>query len=450
MSKKPYIKPTFVKQMAGVMNKFGNSYYKSYKDSIDNTAIDTLTEKYGSPLFVFSEKKLRRQYRDIYEAFSTQYPNVQFSWSYKTNYLGSICNVFHQEGATAEVVSEFEYDKARSNGIAGKDIIFNGPHKGKTGLEKAFTENAMVNIDNSDEIVLAESVAKSLNKKVKVGIRLNLDAGIYPQWYKFGFNLENKQAFEAVKRIMHSEFLHLNGLHCHIGTFILDPKAYALQAEKMLVFLQEIENSFSITMEYIDIGGGFPSHSRLKGIYLPPDVVVPNINEYADAICSTMFKFLKPNEYPKLYLETGRALVDEAGYIITSVVGQKTLPDGVRSYFVDSGINLLYTSTWYNFNIQPDRQLSGVPEQCRIYGCLCMNIDVIAESVYLPPLPKNSRLVISPVGAYNTTQWMQFITYRPAVVMIMEDGSSEVIRRSEKLEDVTHCEIIPEKLKLDK
>ena len=178
MSKKPYIKPTFVKQMAGVMNKFGNSYYKSYKDSIDNTAIDTLTEKYGSPLFVFSEKKLRRQYRDIYEAFSTQYPNVQFSWSYKTNYLGSICNVFHQEGATAEVVSEFEYDKARSNGIAGKDIIFNGPHKGKTGLEKAFTENAMVNIDNSDEIVLAESVAKSLNKKVKVGIRLNLDAGI--------------------------------------------------------------------------------------------------------------------------------------------------------------------------------------------------------------------------------------------------------------------------------
>jgi diaminopimelate decarboxylase len=75
-----------------------------------------------------------------------------------------------------------------------------------------------------------------------------------------------------------------------------------------------------------------------------------------------------------------------------------------------------------------------------------MNIDVIADAIYLPPLPVGGRLVISPVGAYNMTQWMQFITCRPAVVMIMENGSIECIRRAETLDDINRCESIPQSL----
>ena len=76
-----------------------------------------------------------------------------------------------------------------------------------------------------------------------------------------------------------------------------------------------------------------------------------------------------------------------------------------------------------------------------------MNIDVVVESAFLPPLPRGTRLILSPMGAYNVTQWMQFIRYRPAVAMIMEDGSTEEIRREENLDDVIGPERIPEKLK---
>ena len=188
--------------------------------------------------------------------------------------------------------------------------------------------------------------------------------------------------------------------------------------------------------------------NRLKGTYLPPDVIVPPLEDYAEAICNTMLRHLRPNEYPKLYLETGRAVVDEAGYLITTVVAQKHLPDGRKSYFIDAGINVLQTATWYSLNLEPDRPHNCAPEMCTVFGPLCMNIDIIAESVFLPPLSTNSKLVVHPVGAYNVTQWMQFISYRPAVVMIMGDGKAVCIRRAEKIEDVVQCEQLPESLKI--
>ena len=112
-----------------------NPYYnKNVREDIDGVSISHLTEKYGSPLYVFSERKLREKFKSIYDAFSTRYPNVVYGWSYKTNYLQAICAILHQENAIAEVVSGFEYEKARKLGIKGKDIIFNGPHKGYKAL----------------------------------------------------------------------------------------------------------------------------------------------------------------------------------------------------------------------------------------------------------------------------------------------------------------------------
>ena len=284
--KPTYEKPVINKLQTGMMNKFGSSpfYARRIRKEIEGFSIDKLVGQYGSPLFVFSEPVLRNRYRNIYTLFSNRYPNITFGWSYKTNYLQAICAVLHQEGAIAEVVSEMEYDKARKLGIDGKDIIFNGPHKSLAALETAATEGAMINIDHMDEIYDLEKVAKKLGKKIKVGMRLNMDTGIHPQWSRFGLNLESGQAMDAVKRLVSGGNLVLNGLHCHIGTFILEPDAYANEVTKMVQFGYEVEDNFGFKMEYIDIGGGLPSRSKLKGTYLPPDVGVPPMENYAEKI----------------------------------------------------------------------------------------------------------------------------------------------------------------------
>ena len=447
--KKAYEKPVINRLETGFMNKFGSSplYARKIRKDIDGVPIDELVEKYGSPLFVISEKKLRQKYREAYNAFSSRYPNVLFGWSYKTNYLQAVCAALHQEGAIAEVVSAFEYEKARKLGIEGKDIIFNGPHKPIDILEKAALEGAKIHIDHFDEILDLEKVAEKLGKQIKVAIRLNMDTGIHPQWSRFGFNLESGQALDAVKRIASGGKLILNGLHCHIGTYILEPEAYAREVEKMVKFAYEVEDNFGFKIEYLDIGGGFPSKSKLKGTYLPPDVLVPSIDEFAEKITESLYKNLRPGDFPTLILESGRAIIDEAEYLITTVFASKRLPDGRKAYIADAGVNLLFTAFWYKFNIEIDREVQGTNEPAVIYGPLCMNIDVLDEGTMLPPLERGTRLIFSPVGAYNNTQWMQFIEYRPNVVMIMEDGTVEVVREREDLTDIERREKLPEKLK---
>lgn len=449
--KKVWMKPTLAPHVIGGLNKFGGGGVPTHRTEVDGSKIDDLVARFGSPLFILSEQRLRENVRRLIDAFETRYPDVIYGWSYKTNYLGAVCQVMHQEGAWAEVVSAFEYEKARSHGVPGNKIIFNGPHKQREILEQAVAEGAKIHIDNLDELYTLESVAADADRVIPVTIRLNFDTGFTDPWSRFGFNIESGQAMDAARRIGASSHLELKGLHSHIGTFILDTRAYEAQVRIMCAFMESAENETGCEINSIDIGGGFASRNALHGSYLPPEQVVPEIEQYAQVICDTLLdatrgRTTRGKPQPTLILETGRATVDDAGSLITSVVATKHLPDGRRSAVLDAGVNLLFTGFWYDHKVELAQEPQGIPEETVLYGPLCMNIDVVRSSISLPPLSIGNRMVISPVGAYNNTQWMQFIEYRPNVVMTHGDGEVSVIRQAEDLAYMTELERIPEHL----
>jgi diaminopimelate decarboxylase len=235
--------------------------------------------------------------------------------------------------------------------------------------------------------------------------------------------------------------IYLVGLHSHIGTFMLDANAYKLATIKIMQLKEQVENDFSCDIDYIDLGGGFASKSNLKGIYQSSDVIIPTADDYAEAITNAIYEMNKSEKLPRLYLETGRHLIDEAGYLLTSVHGYKRFPDGKKGYILDAGVNLLYTSTWYNFNIELDKRYDGDNEASMLNGPLCMNIDIIEENLMLPPLDRGSVLTISPVGAYNYTQAMQFIRYKPAVVLIDNNSKARFIKEVDDLATVNYKEV---------
>ncbi len=442
-----YEKPTINRVDFAMASKYGSPLKtQKIKSEIDGVSVRELTEKYGSPLFVFSQRAIEDKYLEFKNAFSSRYPEVEFWWSYKTNYLDAICKIYHKLGSKAEVVSEFEYQKARRLGIEGKDIIFNGPYKPKEALKVAVKEGAKIHIDHWYEINDLEKIAEELGVEIPVAIRCNMDTGVYPQWSRFGFNIDNGEAYDAIKRIFEGKKLYLTGLHSHIGTFMLSAEAYANETKKLIELKNRVEKDFGYEIEYVDIGGGFASKNRLKGVYQAPEIIVPSADEYAEAVTNAIFEHNK-GKLPKLYLETGRALIDEAGFLLTSVFASKRMPDGKKSYIVDAGVNLLYTAFWYNFEISLDKRYEGLNEPSQINGPLCMNIDIIAENIMLPPLERGTVLSIWPVGAYNVTQSMQFIRYRPKIVLIDKDSNTHLIREADDLEYVVEKEIIPDFLK---
>ncbi len=445
MAKLKYERPLIKKMNAGMMNKFGSQSETTPVTHIDGVSVKSIIEKYGSPVFVLSEQKIRQNYKSAVRAFNTRYPKVQFAWSYKTHYNNAVCNIFHQEGSWAEVVSGFEYKKALGNGVPGTNVIFNGPDKHVDEIKLAIENDSLIHIDHFEELYLLIDTCAQLDKKARVAIRVNMDTGIYPMWDRFGFNYENGQAWQALNKIVESGKLQLVGLHAHIGTYMLSTAAYGIAASKLCDLAMNCKKQLNTSIKYIDLGGGFPSANTLKGaIGLVP---TPSVDEFAEVITSTILNYgFKVNELPLLILESGRVMIDDAGYLLGSVLANKRLSDGRKATIMDFGVNIMFTSFWYDHKISPAQEVSQFTEETVMYGPLCMNIDIVRETVSLPLLNRGDHVVVHKVGAYNMTQWMQFIAMRPNIVLIDTNNQTHVIRKAETLDYLQQLEVIPEHL----
>lgn len=244
-----------------------------------------------------------------------------------------------------------------------------------------------------------------------------------------------------------SKKMDLIGLHTHIGTYMMTAAPYRVAASKLADLAIGLKQKYDHYVKYIDMGGGFASKNTLKGAYLPAEDTNPTFDDYAEAITSALLNSnIHPDHLPTLILETGRALVDDAGYLLGTVVANKRNSLGKRTTILDIGVNLLFTSFWYDHKITPAQAFSHYVEDTVLYGPLCMNIDVIRENASLPLLNSGDQMVIHRVGAYNMTQWMQFITLRPAVVMITEKGEVQLIRSAEQMDSITNLEHVPKHL----
>jgi diaminopimelate decarboxylase len=272
-----------------------------------------------------------------------------------------------------------------------------------------------------------------------------VDAGIHPRWDRFGFTLENGDAMDAARRIARGGRLRLGGLHTHIGTFVLDPEAYGRATAELCGLADAIRGELGAAPAHLDLGGGFASTNTLREQY-HAGALTPPLVEYADAITRVLAARGGPSL--PLLVETGRALVDDAGTMVATVVASKRLPDGRRAVVIDAGVNVLFTSWWYRLGVSPAASAEGFAQETAVYGPLCMNIDCVRESVALPDLGPGERVVIHPVGAYTFTQSLQFIRLRPAVVLIDQAGEPELVRRAETLDDLVGPERLPARLRL--
>ena len=459
----PYQAPQIVRHHMAVGNRLpSDGVQHRFIESIDDIRVADLVARFGSPLFVFSERRLRSRARAFRQAFASRYPRMRFGWSYKTNYLDAICGVLHQEGWDAEVVSDLEYAMARRLGLPGSRIVCNGAHKPRAWLSQAISDGAFIQVDHFDELNLIEELVRDRATPLAIGLRVNMQVPALSgaAWERFGFSLDSGEVLDAILRIAVNGRLRLAGLHCHLGTYIHEPKAYREATARLCELFLAAESLCGYRLSTINLGGGFPSSNALSSTFneSDSDAEGPDITPFASALCEELSESLGDRlrggieEWPQLMLESGRHLVDDSGSLVASVVGRRTQAStsgagnsslGSRGLVLDAGLNILYTAHWYRHRVTPAQPVPGPIEETSLFGPLCMNIDTLRVGLPLPPLSPGHQVVIQPVGAYNVTQWMQFSQLRPAVVMIGCDGSVDVLRRGETIDDVKGQEPTP-------
>jgi len=448
-SRHAYSAPTFELVPVSAWNSLAPQSQKGhFREEIDGVEIRSITQEYGTPVVIVSEKTLREKYQEMIRAFQNYYPDTTIAWSYKTNYLSSVCTIFRTEGAWAEVVSGFEYDIARDLGVPGNEIIFNGPHKPDSELAKAVAAGSRINADSFEELEQLKALARQINQKIEIGIRINVRLN-YPPWSKFGFSYEDGQAYEAVKVAQKEGLLKVTGFHLHGGTYITDTTIYSTAAEKLLALALDLEAESDFELQHIDLGGGYASKNTLHAQFLRGEAICPTFDQYAEAICTPLLKNLpRLKTHPRLFIEPGRSIVDEGISLVTQVVSSKHLPTGKRAIIVDAGVNVLPTAYWYKHEMVALTPGPSPEEPIDILGGLCMNIDVLRTDVRLPALKRGDLSLIKNTGAYNFSQSMQFIYSRPNYVLV-RDGDVHCIRQAEDVTYVRAKEQLPPHLQTD-
>jgi diaminopimelate decarboxylase len=412
-----------------------------------------LAERFGTPLYVVDEQRVRENYRRFYQAFAERWPSVLVCYALKANFNLAICKILQGEGAGAEVSSGNELKNALGTGIPGNRMVFNGNYKSLTELELGVTNDVLINVDSLQELKTVERLASRLGKRARIGLRVNPDVKAPTHPYiatglresKFGFDVVSGQAFEAYRLASRMRNIEVVGIHSHIGSQILDVGPFEEEAEKLMALVAEVKEQLNISLQFVDLGGGL-------GIPYKPDDPQLQPEQVAERVVSVVKRVVEEKDLasPMLVLEPGRYIIADAGVLLARVGYTKERPGMPTWVAVDAGINALIRPALYGayHHIELANKIREKNEKLvNVAGPLCESGDFLGKERRLPSAEPGDLAVIFDVGAYGLAMSNQHTAQpRPAMVLVNR-GEAEIIRKREGYEDLTRLDQIPGWLK---
>jgi len=413
-----------VKIMFGPKSHLTSRSDHLFMEDVDCVA---LARQQGTPLYVTSERRLRENIRAYHRAF----PHADKYFAVKANGNLTILRIAAQEGMGADVFSAGELSVVRMAGIPRDMILYNGNSKSEKDHEMAILAGVRMSVDSREELEHLAQTAKRMGREAEILFRVNPD--VSPKTHpkiatglrssKFGIPAE--QVAQTYQRAMGLEGVKPVGLHCHIGSQILDTLPFAEAAGKMMDIAAAVV-ALGGEVHRIDLGGGL-------GIQYHPDLPAPTPADLAAAILPIFQgRCRELGIAPKLILEPGRSIVADTTVMLTTVNVVKRAH--VNFVAVDAGFNvlarpMLYDS--YHHVVVASRAGTPAEETYTVVGPICETGDVLAKDRRLPARERGDVLAFLDAGAYGFSMASQYNGQpRPAEVLICGDRA-EVTRRAE-------------------
>ncbi len=409
-------------------------------------------KRYGTPQYTLDRDLLLERARSFFSSFRKHLDNTSFFYAFKSNDLPHLIKGLKEVGYNADVASYFELQLALKLGF--ENIIYTAPYKSEKeiGLALQHPEKVILNIDNLDELAMAQKNAenKKNSAKARVSFRLNTNAKI-TKWSKFGLSMEDFKA--AAKKILQDRNFIWQGIHFH-SSWNSTPREYINNIKKISSYLKSNFSPKELsTLKFIDIGGGFLPEGNAtlfsatqKGefigkmftgeemleLHMPCSEKTLPIEGYALPICKSIKEnFMNFLPGIELWLEPGRFISSLPTYILLKVCAVKN-----GNIAVDGGINLLGSPDFENeyapiINIsQPSLRI----QRANIFGPMCDPHDHWGYSYFGEKCKKNDILAVMHQGAYTfSTAWRW---QRPIAAYVSFSGKNlELVKREENFEE---------------
>lgn len=412
-----------------------------------------LKEKFGTPLYIVDETLVRQRSREYVEAFKQSGLSFQVAYASKAFCTLAMCRLAEEEGLSLDVVSEGELYTALQAGFPVGRIHFHGNNKTPDEIQMAITAGiGCFVVDNFTEIHLLNAIAKDNGVKVNVLLRVTPGVEAHTHEYistgqtdsKFGFDIGNGSAFEAVKLSSEQPHLNLLGVHSHIGSQIFEVEGFQMAVERVAAFAKSVKDQLNVTFQVVNLGGGF-------GIrYMEEDTPL-KVSEYVKAITDGVKQHFAGtyDQLPEIWVEPGRSIVGDAGTTLYTVGTSKDIP-GVRKYVaVDGGMTdnprpALYESKYEA--MLANRGQDQAEETVSIAGKCCESGDMLIWDLELPKVNTGDLLAVSCTGAYNYAMASNYNRIRRPAVVFVKDGSSDLVVKRESLNDIVANDLIPERI----
>ncbi|MBQ2840034.1 MAG: diaminopimelate decarboxylase [Oscillospiraceae bacterium] len=412
--------------------------------AIGGADVVSLAEKYGTPLYIMDEDKIRRTCREYNNALKECYgDNFLVFYASKAFSSKYIYKVIDSEGFGTDVVSGGELYTALKAGFPAGKIAFHGNNKTPAEIEFALKNNIRdFVVDNVFELHLLDETAKKLGVRAKISFRIKPGVDAHTHDFiktgqidsKFGVALENGEAFDIIKEALTLSNIELCGVHCHIGSQIFDAEPFSHAAEIMMQFMASIKNEFGYELSELNLGGGFGIRYTEKD---DPNSIYESVKNFTDTVkCEAQKHGLK---LPFISIEPGRSVVAESGITVYTVGSVKNIP-GVRTYVsVDGGMTdnpryALYGAEY--MMLLPERPSAKPSGKVTVAGRNCESGDLLGEDVPLPEVTPGDLLTVLTTGAYNYSMASNYNRVpRPPVVMV-NHGEDKLIIKRETYEDL--------------
>ncbi|HER24605.1 MAG TPA: diaminopimelate decarboxylase [Candidatus Atribacteria bacterium] len=428
----------------------GFSLNKSGKLEFDRCELIKLSQKYGTPCYIFSENIIRKKCHQYTSAFSKRNIDFEIIYAGKAFLVKAMCNILKEEGLNLDVSSGGELYTALSAGFPSDKIFFHGNNKSKSEIEFALEEKiGTMMVESEYELNLIDRIAKSLNTKAKIIVRVTPGIDTHTHKYiqtgqvdsKFGINIDQVPNF--MKKVLSKEHINYHGLHFHLGSQIFDLSPYALAINEMVKLIKKIKDWEGVDTLNLNLGGG------LGVKYLESDQP-PSVENFVNLIIDNVENGIRENNLvmPKILIEPGRSIVAEAGITLYSIGNIKEIP-GIRKYLiVDGGMAdnprpILYEAKYEGILV--NKIESSLPtEMVTIAGKCCESGDILIKDLKLPLASPGDLLAVLTTGAYHYSMSSNYNRLpRPAVVLVNQ-GKDDLIVKRETYADLVKNDVNPE------